>query len=80
VTGGASSSEGKGFRTLLGSTNTESKANPETGSASLNDCDLLRISHSLDNRLAHGGKAGPTHRPRSTPQKHYVSSSGTHFC
>jgi hypothetical protein len=22
----------------------------------------------------------PTHRPRSTPHKHYFSNSGTHFC
>jgi hypothetical protein len=33
---------------------------------------------------AHGADGGkvvsPTHRPRSTPQKHYFSASGTHFC
>jgi hypothetical protein len=27
-----------------------------------------------------GGKVvRPTHQPRSTPQKHYFSASGTHF-
>jgi hypothetical protein len=31
-----------------------------------------RIPHCLDNRLTDGG--------RSTPQKHYFSASGTHFC
>jgi hypothetical protein len=35
----------------------------------------------LDNRLTDGGTfVSPTHRPRSTPQKHYFSASGTHFC
>jgi hypothetical protein len=39
------------------------------------------IVHSLDNRFTDGGKiASPTHRPRSTPQKHYLSASVTHFC
>jgi hypothetical protein len=39
------------------------------------------IPHSLDNRLTDGGKFdSPTHRPRSTPQKHYSSASDTHFC
>jgi hypothetical protein len=42
---------------------------------------MLRIPHCLDSRLADGGEAvSPTHRPRSTPQKHYFSASGTHFC
>jgi hypothetical protein len=42
---------------------------------------MLRIPHCLDNRLTDGGKAvSPKHRPRSTPQKHYCSASGTHFC
>jgi hypothetical protein len=32
-------------------------------------------------RLTEGGKAiSPTHRPRSTPQKHYFAVCGTHFC
>jgi hypothetical protein len=35
----------------------------------------------LDNRFTDGGEVvSPTHRLRSTPQKHYFSASGTHFC
>jgi hypothetical protein len=35
----------------------------------------------LDNQLTDGGKiVSPAHWPRSTPQKHYFSASGTHFC
>jgi hypothetical protein len=35
----------------------------------------------LDNRLTNDGKVvGPTHRPRSTPHKHYFSASDNHFC
>jgi hypothetical protein len=42
---------------------------------------MLRIPHCLDNRLTNGGKdVSPTHRPRSTPQIHYSSASGTHLC
>jgi hypothetical protein len=34
-------------------------------------CEILRIPHCLDNRLTDGGKVvSPTHRPRSTLQKH----------
>jgi hypothetical protein len=41
---------------------------------------MLGIQHCLDNRIAVGGKViSLTHRPRSTPQKHF-SASGTHFC
>jgi hypothetical protein len=41
----------------------------------------LRILHCLDNRLTDGGKVVSfTHWSRSTPQKHYFSASGTHFC
>jgi hypothetical protein len=37
--------------------------------------------HCLDNRLTDGGKVvSPTHRPLSTPHKHYFSAFGTHFC
>jgi hypothetical protein len=43
-----------------------------TGYGELQDCEMLRIPHCLDNWLADGGKVvNPTHRPRSTPQKHY---------
>jgi hypothetical protein len=42
---------------------------------------MLRILHCLDNQLTDGGKViSPTHRPRSTLQKHCFSVSGTHFC
>jgi hypothetical protein len=42
---------------------------------------MLRNPHCLDNRLTDGSKVVcHTHRPRSTPQKHYFSASGTHFC
>jgi hypothetical protein len=42
---------------------------------------MLRIPHCLNNRLKYGSKVvSPTHRQRSTPQKHYFSASGTHFC
>jgi hypothetical protein len=41
---------------------------------------MLRIPHCLDSQLTDGGKAvSPLHRPRSTPQKHYFSASGTHL-
>jgi hypothetical protein len=43
--------------------------------------EMLRISHCRDSRLTDGGKVvSLTHRPRSTPQKHYFSASGTDFC
>jgi hypothetical protein len=58
-----------------------SKAIPVTDRGGLQGCEMLRISHCIDNRLTDGGKVvNPTHRPRSTPQKHYFSTSGTHFC
>jgi hypothetical protein len=42
---------------------------------------MLRIPHCLDNRLTDGGKVvSPTHLPHTTPQKHYLSVSGTNFC
>jgi hypothetical protein len=42
---------------------------------------MLRIPHCPENRLTDGGKVvNPTHRPRSTLQRHYFSASGTHFC
>jgi hypothetical protein len=35
----------------------------------------------MDNRLTDGCKVvSPMHRPRSPPQRHYFSASGTHFC
>jgi hypothetical protein len=39
---------------------------------------MLRVPHCLDSRLTDGGKVvSPTQRPRSSPQKHYMSASGT---
>jgi hypothetical protein len=41
---------------------------------------MLSIPHCLDNRHTYADKVvRVTHRPRSTPQKHYFSASGTHF-
>jgi hypothetical protein len=50
---------------------------PVTGRGGLLDSEMLRIPHCLDNLLT---DVIPTHRPRSTPQKHYFHASGTHFC
>jgi hypothetical protein len=42
---------------------------------------MLRIPHCLDSRLTDGGKVvNPTHQLHITPQKHYFSAFGTHFC
>jgi hypothetical protein len=39
------------------------------------------IPHFLDSRLTDSDSTvSLTHRPRSTPQKHYFPASGTHFC
>jgi hypothetical protein len=60
---------------------TKSKAIPIIGRGGLWGCEVLRISHCLGNRLTDGGKVvSPTYQLRSTPQKHYFSASGTHFC
>jgi hypothetical protein len=54
------------------------KAIPVTGHEGLWGCEMLRIPHCLDSRLTDDGKVDiTTHRPRSTPQKHYFSASGT---
>jgi hypothetical protein len=43
--------------------------------------EMLRIPYCLNDRLTDGGKTvSPTHRPRSTPQKHYFFVFDTHFC
>jgi hypothetical protein len=48
------------------------KAIPVIGRGSLSGCEMLRIPHSLDNRLKDGGKVvSPTHQPHFTPKKHY---------
>jgi hypothetical protein len=42
---------------------------------------MLWIPHHLDSQLTDDPKiAILTHRPLSTPQKHYISAAGTHFC
>jgi hypothetical protein len=57
------------------------KAIPVTGLGGVYGCEMLRIPHCLGNLLTDGGTVvSPTHRPRSTPQKHYFSASDTHFC
>jgi hypothetical protein len=64
----------------LGKVKSKSKAVPVTGRGGMHGCDMLRISHCIDNWLTDGGKdVSLTHLPSSTPQKHYFSSSGTHF-
>jgi hypothetical protein len=51
-----------------------------TGRGGLQGCDMIKIPHCLDNGLTDGSNVvSPTHRPHSTPQKHF-SASGTHFC
>jgi hypothetical protein len=57
----------------------KSKAIPVTGHGDLQGCEMLRISHYLDNRLTDGGKVvSPTHGPHFTPQKYsYFYVSGT---
>jgi hypothetical protein len=40
-----------------------------------------KLSSYQTNRITDGGEVvSPTHRLRSTPQKHYFSVSGTNFC
>jgi hypothetical protein len=59
----------------------KSKATPVTGLEGLQGCEMLRIPHCLDKRITDGDEiVSLTHRQRSTPQKHYFSASGTHFC
>jgi hypothetical protein len=57
--------------------NIKSKAISVTGRGGLQVCEMLRVSHCLDNRLTDGAlRVGR----RFTPQKHYFCVSGTHFC
>jgi hypothetical protein len=52
-----------------------------TGCGDLQSCEMLWIPYCLDNGLTDSGKVvSLMRRPRSTPQKHYFSASGTHFC
>jgi hypothetical protein len=57
------------------------KAIPITGHGGLWGCEVLSIPRCLDNWLTDGGKVvSPKHQLLVTPQKHYFSASGTHFC
>jgi hypothetical protein len=59
----------------------KSKVIPVTGRGGVHGYEMLRLPHCLDNRLTDGGKVvSLTHRPHSTPQKHYFSAFGTNFC
>jgi hypothetical protein len=59
----------------------KSKAIPITGRGVLQECEMLNISHCIDNRFRDGGKVvSPTHRPRVTPKKYNFSACDTHFC
>jgi hypothetical protein len=63
---------------LPASSSNLSKAIPVTGRGG---CEMLRIPRCLDSRLTYGGEVvSPMHQPHFTPQKHYFSASGTHFC
>jgi hypothetical protein len=63
------------FRTVV------SKDIPVTGRGGLYSYEVLRTPHCLDSRLADGGKViSPMYLLHFTPQKHYFSASGTHFC
>jgi hypothetical protein len=67
--------------TLIVIVNYKSKIIPVTGCRGLYGCKMLSIPQYLDNRLTDGGKVVSLSRlPRSTPQKHYFSASGIHFC
>jgi hypothetical protein len=58
-----------------------SKSIQLTGRVGLQGCEMLSIPHCLDNLLIDGGKdVSLTPRPLSNPQKHYFSTSDTHFC
>jgi hypothetical protein len=58
----------------------ESKAIPVTGRGGILGCAMLRTPHYLDIRLSDGGKiVSTTHRPLSTPKKHYFSAFDTHL-
>jgi hypothetical protein len=57
------------------------KAIPVTDHRGLYGCEMLMFPHCIDNQLTDGGRlVGPTHWPHSAAQKHYFSTSGTHFC
>jgi hypothetical protein len=48
---------------------------------SLYCCEVIRISYYVDSRFTDGPEVvSPTHRPRSTPHKHFFFAFGSHFC
>jgi hypothetical protein len=50
---------------------------PVAGRGGLQGCEMLRILNFIDNRLTDSGKdVNLTHRPRSTPQKHFSAPQG----
>jgi hypothetical protein len=54
----------------------KSRAFLVTGLGGLQDSEMLRIPHCLDNQLTDDSKdVIPMHRPHFTPQKHYFSVS-----
>jgi hypothetical protein len=56
----------------------KTRAVPVRRHGGLQACEMLRIPNCLNNQLTDGGKVvSPWHRPRSTPQEHYFSASGT---
>jgi hypothetical protein len=56
---------------------TKSEAVPATVRGGLSGCEMLTLGIRLRDD---GNIVSPTHRPRSTSQKHYFPASGTHFC
>jgi hypothetical protein len=65
------------FITLLLNSKVKGKAIPVTGHEDRNGCEMLRLPHFLNNRLADGGEVVSfTRRPPFTPRK----IPGTHFC
>jgi hypothetical protein len=52
-----------------------------TGCVGLYGSEMLRIPHCLDKRLTDGGEVvSLMHRPRSTPQKHFLFVFVTNIC
>jgi hypothetical protein len=69
------------FTSAYGPDKRKAKPSMLTGRRGLLGCEMLRIPQYLDNRLPDGGKIFSfKHRPRSKPQKHYFSASGTYLC
>jgi hypothetical protein len=54
---------------------TREKLSPQQAVEAYLGCEMLRIPYCADSRFADGGNV-----VSFTPQKHYFSASGTHFC